>query len=228
MDNFLSKNIKYLREKQDLNQDDLANMLNLKSYSTVGKWENGKNSPSLEIVKKLAIIFNVDFRDLVDEDLTTFKRIKITPTNSLTKTPIVILGTASCGKGFDNEQNVQEYIELPSEWVKNDIYGAYASGDSMIGVGIADKSLLLLRPQETLENNQIGAFHLNGEEYIKKYKEIGNVILLQSANASYEDIEVTEKDNFRIIAKVTKIITNLDKEQIKWKLAWENQTLRKE
>lgn len=69
MDNFLSSNIKHLRTQAGMKQIDLAKKLN-KDYSTIGKWELGERNPSTMDLFKLADIFGVQERDLVNKDLS--------------------------------------------------------------------------------------------------------------------------------------------------------------
>lgn len=68
MNNFLSSNIKHLRTQAGMTQNDLAKKLN-KDYSTIGKWELGERNPSTLDLFKLADIFGVQERDLIDKNL---------------------------------------------------------------------------------------------------------------------------------------------------------------
>lgn len=68
MKNFLSSNIKHLRNQSGMTQNDLAKKLN-KDYSTIGKWELGERNPSTLDLFKLADIFGIQERDLVDKNL---------------------------------------------------------------------------------------------------------------------------------------------------------------
>lgn len=128
--------------------------------------------------------------------------------------PIRIIGEGSCELGKNNEDYVTtETLDIPNAWISgsfNDYFIVVAKGDSMIDSHITNNSLLLFKRQETLENGQIGAFNLNGEDYIKKFKRLNSgTILLQSANSNYDDIEVTEDDEFRIVGILKKIVISL-------------------
>lgn len=64
--NTFGTRLKELREKNKMKQNDLARKLNLASNSwckdvnsTISKWEHGENMPRVEILKKLAYIFDV-------------------------------------------------------------------------------------------------------------------------------------------------------------------------
>ena len=62
--NNIAKNIKMLREKFGLSQDQLANKLNISSQA-VSKWETGKSCPSIEILIELSKIFYVSIDALI-------------------------------------------------------------------------------------------------------------------------------------------------------------------
>ena len=65
----LSKNIKKLRKKQNLSQEDLAKKAGI-TYSTLIKIESGLNkNPTLETITKLAEVFNVKLDDLAKKSL---------------------------------------------------------------------------------------------------------------------------------------------------------------
>lgn len=65
----LSRNIRYLRRKQGWGQEDLAEKLGYKSYTTIQKWESGVSEPPLKVVHQLAALFQIDINDLTNLDL---------------------------------------------------------------------------------------------------------------------------------------------------------------
>ncbi|MBQ6628563.1 MAG: helix-turn-helix transcriptional regulator [Methanosphaera sp.] len=66
MNNF-SNNLKQLRLKKGLTQEELAKRLD-KNYTTIGKWEKGIRSPILDDLIKLADIFGITIDKLVRSD----------------------------------------------------------------------------------------------------------------------------------------------------------------
>ena len=66
---YLSKNIRYLRRKYNCSQDEIAEKLGYKSYTTIQKWEMGVSQPSIGKVRQLAELFNVEMEDLVNRDI---------------------------------------------------------------------------------------------------------------------------------------------------------------
>lgn len=57
--------IKYYREKMHMTQKELAQQLFV-SQQTIHKWEYDINEPSLEIIKKLKIIFHQSADNIID------------------------------------------------------------------------------------------------------------------------------------------------------------------
>ena len=67
----LGENIRFLRTKKGSSQDDIANKLGYKSFTTIQKWESGVSEPPLKALKKLSEIFNIDMNDLATKKLST-------------------------------------------------------------------------------------------------------------------------------------------------------------
>ena len=64
------KNLKYLRNKFNMEQIDLAHRLGRKSSSSVSEWEKGKYTPKIKTLAEIAQIFKVDLDDLMNADLS--------------------------------------------------------------------------------------------------------------------------------------------------------------
>ena len=65
---FNANKLSYLRKKEKMSQEQLANKLNI-SPSTVGMYETAKRQPDNEMVTKIANLFNVSTDYLLDNDL---------------------------------------------------------------------------------------------------------------------------------------------------------------
>lgn len=65
-----SQNLKYLRNKHDMEQIDLAHKLGKKSASSISEWEKGKYTPKMKTLKDISDIFNVSINDLMSIDLS--------------------------------------------------------------------------------------------------------------------------------------------------------------
>lgn len=65
-----SNNLRYLRKKYDMSQEDLANKLGYKSFTTIQKWESGVAEPSVSMVKKIAELFGVTMNQITNDGLS--------------------------------------------------------------------------------------------------------------------------------------------------------------
>lgn len=62
---FLSQNIRKLRKKRKLSQEELAKKVGI-TFSTLAKLESGVNSnPTLETLRKIADVFQISLDELV-------------------------------------------------------------------------------------------------------------------------------------------------------------------
>lgn len=66
--NFVSQNIKYLRAKKKLSQHKLAEQLRL-SRNQINSYESANSQPSIDILKQIAIFFNISIDDLISIQL---------------------------------------------------------------------------------------------------------------------------------------------------------------
>ncbi|WP_251947569.1 XRE family transcriptional regulator [Levilactobacillus brevis] len=64
-----SDNLKYLREKNSMDQIELATKLGRKSTSSISEWEKGKYQPKAGVLSDIAHIFHVNLDDLMNKDL---------------------------------------------------------------------------------------------------------------------------------------------------------------
>lgn len=69
---FLSSNLKYLREKYKMSQNALAKRMNV-NHSTISRWESGEMGATVANAFDLSEIFNVTVAELVGVDLRNDK-----------------------------------------------------------------------------------------------------------------------------------------------------------
>ncbi|HEM5005227.1 TPA: helix-turn-helix transcriptional regulator [Streptococcus suis] len=67
--NYFASNLKFLRQKQGMEQIDLANRLGRKSSSSVSEWERGKYTPKAGVLNDIAKIFDVSLSQLMSSNL---------------------------------------------------------------------------------------------------------------------------------------------------------------
>lgn len=69
MSNLFSKNLKYLRERKHISKSKLGEMVGV-NQSTIGRWENGEMTPSIDNVEEVAKALHIDLPDLLIKDLS--------------------------------------------------------------------------------------------------------------------------------------------------------------
>ncbi len=200
--NYFSSNLKYLREKNGMEQIDLAKRLGRKSSSSVSEWEQGKYSPKAGTLSDIATIFGVTLSDLMERDLS-----KELPSNLIEIKPnfikVPILGKIACGEPLLVAENIEGYTYEPVDSIPSgNVFSLVAKGDSMEPT-IPNGSIVLLREQSDVENGEIAAVQLNGdtEAVLKRVKKQGDSIFLISDNQKYMPIIVNEQNPARIIGK---------------------------
>jgi transcriptional regulator with XRE-family HTH domain len=66
---YFAKNLRFLRRRAELSQSELGDQL-ATDYNTISRYENGKSTPKLEALTRLAQVFNVSIEALRSQDLT--------------------------------------------------------------------------------------------------------------------------------------------------------------
>lgn len=105
-------------------------------------------------------------------------------------TSVGVIGTIACGPLAMEEEAVEQYVDLPTSLFGNgDFFILHASGDSMIGAGIDDGDLVLIRKQEEAHNGEIVVAYIEGEgNTLKRFKRYGRTVFLHPENPKYTDI----------------------------------------
>ena len=96
-----------------------------------------------------------------------------------------ILGSVHCGEPQFEEENIEAYVNLPSQiFGRDDCYILRASGDSMLDAGIDDGDLVVIRKQWFAKDGEIVVALVDGESTLKIYHKADSagVPYLQAAN----------------------------------------------
>ena len=209
--------IKSLRVENHLSQKQLAEQLGI-SQNAVSQWEKGNRSPSLEMVIRMAEIFNVPAADLLDsKKYANLPNIQTASVPSEThKIPIVGSVACSWNEGFiddfDGEYSfINDYLY---DKYGDAVRATYARGDSMVDK-ISPGDLLIVIPAYDVENNDIVIATICGDELTAKkfrYNDCGGFDLIPE-NASYSPQSFTEaqikKLPVQIVGRVIEIRKSL-------------------
>lgn len=75
--NYFPSNLKFLRQREGLDQVDLAKKLGRKSSASISEWEKGKYTPKASVLAEITSIFNVSLSELLMVDLASAEISKL-------------------------------------------------------------------------------------------------------------------------------------------------------
>lgn len=157
--------------------------------------------PSLETIRSISAVIGADFNDVIavlDGDqqvsLSYPKARQAPPADNLfpleRMRQIPLVGQIACGTPILAEQNIESYIDLPQH-----IHADYAlscRGDSMIGAGIRDGDVVYIRQQPEVENGEIAAVMVDGDEAtLKRFYFDGLTVQLVAENPKFPPMVFT-------------------------------------
>lgn len=119
---------------------------------------------------------------------------------------IPLLGRIPAGGPMLAEENVEEWITLPTDLTKGkrDVFILRAQGDSMIGAGIFDGDLLIIQPQDTAENGDIVAALIGDDATVKRLIKRRDATYLKAENPKYSNIYPDEQ--WKVQGKVMAVV----------------------
>ena len=212
-----------LRNEKNITQSQLAEELNI-SPSAIGMYEQGRRKPSYELLEEICDYFNVDMDYLMGRsDIKNryqaglkydWEDKKQEDSNIDMKTVntdyimIPLYESISAGYGASNS----EFIEMiPVFGLKKNgttYFAVKVEGDSM-EPKIPNGSTIIIKKDMQIESGEIGAFNLNGENFVKQKKVVKDRLILHSFNLAYDDKVVNEFDDFIEYGKVVKVMIDL-------------------
>lgn len=182
--------------------------------------ENDKiKSPTLDIIMKIANAMDLEldtFLDMMDNMNVSLKKSdeSIYRSIGLNFFNIPLYQPLCCGNGKFVEDNIIEYIPVPSKGLSkaNDYFCQYAVGDSMKEAGIQEGDILVFEKSQRIPSGSIGCFCIDENlATCKKYSEQAGFIVLQPMNNEYEPIVIDPMcSSFRCIGKLKKVIKDID------------------
>ena len=122
-----------------------------------------------------------------------------------------IVGTVRAGHLQPAFEDVQGYFAVDRGKVKGEgCFFLRVKGDSMIGAGIFNDDLALVRPQPTAVNRDTVVVMVDGEATLKWFFREEGFIRLQPANPNMEPIIVGPERDVSIVGKVIGIYRQLE------------------
>lgn len=209
--NYFAKNLKFLREKSAQTQEELADFLGRKSFTSVSDWERGKSTPDAGTLRKISRKFNLSIDELMESDLQNKKSTKSISTQ---QSLIPIVGGVHAGTPNYAVEDIEGYMTLPPNKQSADglIYLRVQSDsmDKKFPVG----SYVLIDTYATAENGDIAVVKMNGDEAtLKKVKfdyENNQMFLIPDSNNENHMPQVVEINNgVSLVGKVIGMYMNI-------------------
>lgn len=124
---------------------------------------------------------------------------------------VPLVGSVPAGRPIDAIENIEGEIVLDVTFLpKGDSFSLTVSGDSMIGAGIYDGDVVIVRKQNVAQKGEIVVAVVDGEATIKRYFPEGQGVRLQPENPAFDPILVSRKSGeFRIAGKVVGLLRKL-------------------
>ena len=186
--------IKEIRKSKKLTQGELGALVGV-SAAAVSQWEIGKSNISYNFAVELSDALGVSVDYLLGKE-NTFTG------NELKKEPgarIPVVGAIRAGIPITAIEEVEDWEEIPAAMARGGDYIALRVRGSSMEPKIYDGDIAIIRRQETVENGQVAAILINGDEAtIKKVKRTPEGIMLIAFNAEvyephfYTNAEIAE------------------------------------
>lgn len=212
MKSYSASNIRYLRAKKDLTQQQFAELLGIKR-SLVGAYEEGRAKPNLEVMERLSRIYSVSFDDLLRSDLSkkkspkasgSFKVLAVTVDKD-EKENIEFVPVKAAAGYLAGHTDPEFVAELPKFNLPNLAEGSYRafeiSGDSMIP--IQPGSIIIGQYVEALSDVKDGHLYVvisqrEGVVFKRLFMSGADMLICRSDNPAYPPYELPAEDVLEI------------------------------
>ena len=121
---------------------------------------------------------------------------------------IPIVGRVAAGSPILAEENIEGSILIDPAFLKKaeDSFALKVKGESMIDAGIYEGDLVIVSPNQNVNNGDIIVARINDEVTVKTYEYKNQIIKLIPHNKDYTPIVVENKEEFSIVGKVTGVL----------------------
>lgn len=168
MTNEMGMRLKSLRLSRGMTQQQVADLVGAKTYTTVSKWESGENSPQGKDIRILSEFYKVSSDTLLG--LENMPRLRI-----LEHSYNLFPTSVSAGDLCSIESSAPERISIPDIIMgkhagNDDVFFLHVNGDSMNEV-IPHESLIAVKKIEIeeLKDDDIVVFSNDHEYSVKRY-----------------------------------------------------------
>lgn len=187
--------LEYIRQRIDEgippSVREICSQLNIKSTSTAHKY-----------------LTELQENGLIEKGDKLNRAIRLPQDRSGRSLRVPLLGTVTAGQPILAVEQIEDYIPYRSDSLAaNDLFALHVRGESMIGAGILDGDIIIVRRTPTAQNGEIVVALIEDEATVKRfYKENGGY-RLQPENDTMDPIYV---DEVSILGKVIALYREFD------------------
>lgn len=147
---------------------------------------------------------NIDSKSNRSISLTEASLSKFNSNTENNSVEIAILGRVAAGYPILSEQNIEGTLFIDSSLIKrgNNYFGLKVRGESMIEDGIFEGDTVIVKSQNSANNNEIIIAMVDKDTTVKRYKKNKSKIELIPANKDFKPITITPESDFSILGKV--------------------------
>jgi len=200
-----------MRTDAKLSLEDVAGRVKM-TQKTIQRYETGERKINAAVLKEIVEYMGVKYENFISEvqfELSGKKQIKQDPCG-IRSCRVPIVGKIAAGNPIEANQDILGYEEISERmFASGDYIALEITGDSMAPY-VLSGDIAIIRKQTTLNNGDIGAIMVNGENAtIKKFVKTDNYIKLIPYNHNYEPFIYTKEECERlpveIIGKVVEV-----------------------
>ena len=129
------------------------------------------------------------------------------------KASIPLLGNIAAGVPLWAEENFEDSLPIaPAMFGGEELFALRVVGDSMIGAGIRNGDLAVIKRQNNVENGEIAAVLIDREATLKRVCLSSDMLVLKSENLAFENFEYhrPKSDLIRILGRYQGIVRTGD------------------
>lgn len=196
--------IKYYRKKLGLTQEELGNYVGVQK-SAIAKYENGRiENLKRSTIEKLSELFGILPSELLG----------ISATNNVMSNTTNVIGVIPAGTPLEAIEDIIGEIEYPSRFANKEVFALQIKGDSMNKI-LPDGCIGLFEKTSTLENGEIGAIMVNGDDAtVKKFYRLTDSYVLEPVSFNPEQHPLIIKDGTDPVSVIGKLIWYCSKESV--------------
>lgn len=199
----LSDMLSYLRKREGLSQQDLADKTGL-TRSAIGMYEAGQREPSLETLELFADFFNVNM------DVLTGRSQEIESAKKPVRIPV--LGAVPAGIPIEAIEDVVDWEEIPASMLSGgrEYFGLRVTGNSMYPDFIAG-DVIIVRKTQAFESGDTCVVYVNGyDATLKRVKiEADGSFSLIPRNPEWETKTYTPQEIKKLPVTVAGVVVEL-------------------